>query len=182
LIVIRKVNIVMFQTDAKKTVLLIGSSGVLLLVAIAVVFLINAHFGLRPWNAGEIGLLWCFLIGCMVFPRALHRYRREKRRGERRIAWYRHSDLVLCLLGFVSGLLFILSLFQELVLSSDPHMLQIAPPRTVIGLDPFFLIIGTGGHVSALMMAAAIINFCWFVLALVLMIQVFKQRNLSVFR
>jgi hypothetical protein len=172
----------MFQIDAKKTVLLIGSSGALLLVSIAVLFLINAHFGLNPWNVGEIGLLWCFLIGCMVFPRALHHYRREKRRGERSIAWYRYPDLVLCLLGFVSGLLFLLSLIQEWILSSDPHILQIAPPRTVIGLDPFFSIIGSGGHVNALMIAAAIINLCWFVVALVLLIQVFKQRNVVVFR
>ena len=171
----------MLRTEVKKTIQLIGLSGALLFVSIVAVFLMNVRYAINPWNIGEIGLLWCFLIGCIASPRAFWHYRIEKRRGERRNAWYRYPDLVLCLLGLVSGLLVALSVIQNWILSSTHHPfdpgLEIAPPRSVIGLDPFLSFIGTNGHESALMIAAALTNLCWFVLALVLIVQVLKQKN-----
>jgi hypothetical protein len=172
-------------TAAKKKGLVVAQSGVLLLVSIVVVFFINVPYALNPWNIAEITLLWCFFISCIVFPKALWHYRTERRLGARN-AWYRYPDLVLCLLGLVSGMLITLSIIQNWILSSfhrpfDPG-LEFVPPRSVIGLDPFLSFIGTNGHVSALMLAAVLANLCWSIVVLVLIVQVLKQKNASMHR
>jgi hypothetical protein len=166
----------MSRTEVKNRVLLLGWGGALLLASIVVIFLTNTYFGSNPWSIGEIGLLWCFLASCVLL---LRHYRRGRRQGERRIAWYSHPDIVFCLLGIASGLLIALSDIQKwmFIRSGRTMEIDLVPPRSTIGLDPFLSLLGAGDHMTILMIAAIMINLCWFVLALVLIIQFLKQKS-----
>lgn len=175
----------MLQIEVKKILLLIGLGGILLCMSIAVISLINTHFWIHPFNVAEIVLFWFFLIGCVIFPNAFRRYQTERERRERKDAWYHYPGLIICLLGLLSGLLVTLSIIHTWILSSNRLPsdigLEAIPPRTMIGLDPFFSILGANGHFSTLMITAALLNLCWVVLALFLIAQVIKRMAIQMY-
>ena|SRR5258708_40197661 len=102
----------MFRVETRKVVLMIGLGVALLIICLAVVFVIDTHLSLDPWRDDDVEMLWFFLVGSIFFPGALRRYRAD-RRAERKVPWYRRPDLLLCLIGLVSGPVFALSLVQK---------------------------------------------------------------------
>lgn len=155
----------MVQVETRKVVLMIGLGVALLLVCIAVVFVIDVHFSLDPWGDGDVEMLWYFLVGSMFFPGALRRYR-AGRQAERKVPWYHRLDLILCLIGLVSGLVFAVSVVQKWVwsvLTSD-----IGPPHPLIV---------TEGHLRTLAITMTIIYLCWIAMVILLIYQALKQMK-----
>lgn len=149
----------MFLLNRRKRVLVIGLGVVLLLICVAIVFVIDTHFSLNPWSDGNVEALWYFLIGCILLPGALRRYR-AGRQGEQKVPWYRRLDLILCLIGLVFGLVFALSVVQKWVES--------------VLMSTNFPIISTG-DLTALAIAWIVITLCWVALVVLLFFQMFKQ-------
>jgi hypothetical protein len=102
----------MFRIDKRKRAFMIGLGVVILLICIAAVFVIDTHFSLDPWGDGDVEALWYFLVGSMLFPGALRRYR-VGRQAERKVRWYQRLDLLLCLIGLAFGLVFAESVAQK---------------------------------------------------------------------
>ena len=164
----------MFRVETRKVVLMICLGVALLLICIAVVFAIDVHFSLDPWSDGEVEMLWFFLVGSMVFPGALRRYR-AGRQAERKVPWYRRPELILCLIGLVSGLMFAVSVVQKWVWSVSTSNLGPSQPVIDLGLSQPLII--ANGHLNVLAIATATIDLCWFALVIVLIFQALKQNQ-----
>lgn len=166
----------MFGMRAKKVALLIGLIAVFLVVSMVVVNAIDTHYGgygIDVWHDRKLELLWLFLIGCLLFPNVFHRYRTLRRR-ERTIPWYRCLDLTLCLLALVSGLLFATIALQQWVIFLTPGTV----PGSDIGPTPFKMLLGTYqplmvgyNHVNSLTATIVLLDLCWLLLILFLLIQ-----------
>lgn len=173
---LRKEKILMFGMRAKKVALLIGLIAVFLVVSIAVVFAIDVHAHTVTWNDRRIELLWFFLVGCLFFPGVLHRYRTLRQR-ERNIPWYRRFDLTLCLLALVSGLLFAIIVIQELtveaIYASHRAVIDLGPGTMMIYIGSYQTngLFGSNNLVNALTIALIVLDLCWLLLALFLLIQ-----------
>lgn len=155
----------MSRIDKRKFVLLIGLGVALLLICLAVVFIIDAHFSLDPWGDGDVEALWYFLVGSIFFPGALRRYR-AGRQAERKVPWYHRLDLILCLQGLVFGLVFALSVVQKWVwsvLTSD-----IGPSHSPVFGE---------GSLIALAIAMTTVSLCWIALFILFIYQAIKQNK-----
>lgn len=148
----------MFRSDKKKIALMIGLGAALLGLCIAVVYVIDTHFSLNPWGDGDVEMLWYFVVGGIFFPGALRRYR-EGRQAEPKVPWYRHLDLILCLVGLVSGLAFILSVVQKWVESVLASAIVDQIYLTVLGL------------------ALVAVYTSWLALFILFIVQVIKQNK-----
>lgn len=166
----------MLGMRAKRVALLVGLAAVFLVISMVVVNAIDTHYGgygIDVWHDRKLELFWFFLVGCLFFPNVFHRYRVLRRR-ERTIPWYRRFDLTLCLIALVSGLLFATIAIQQWVI--------FLTPGTVLGSDigptPFKMLLGTYqplmvgyNHVNGLTATIVVLDLCWLLLALFLLIQ-----------
>lgn len=150
----------MVRVTTRSHILLIGLGVALMGICFGVVFVIDTHFSLDPWNDSDVEALWYFLVGCIFFPGALRRYR-AGRQGEPKVPWYHRLDLIGCLIGFAFGLEFILSGVRKWMwslLMNDMH-------------SP----IVNEGSLRALDMAILMVILCWIILVLFLFYQKIKQ-------
>ena len=150
----------MSRIDKRKFALMIGLGVALLLICLAVVFIIDAHFSLDPWGDSDVEALWCFLVGSLFFPGALRRYR-AGRQAERKVPWYHRLDLIACLIGLVLGLVFAESVVQKWF--------------------EFDLFHGTGSTSSPVFVALGIalitVSLCWITLVILFIYQALKQNK-----
>ncbi len=153
----------MFRVNTRSITQMIGLGMALLIICFAGVFVIDTHFSLDPWNDGDVGALWYFLVGCMFFPGALHRYQ-AGRQAERKVPWYHRLDLILCLIGLVFGLVFALSVVHKWVWSL--FMSDSGPSHSPAVSE---------ASLRALDIAVIIVNLCWIALVIVLFYQMIKQ-------
>ena len=155
----------MFRVETRKVVLMIGLGVALLIISLAVVFVIDTHLSLDPWRGGDVEMLWFFLVGSIFFPGALRRYRADRQAG-RKGPWYRRPDLLLCLIGLVSGLVFAVSVVQKwFVFVFIKGIGSTHPPVFAQGL------------LLALGMALFTVYLCWIALLTVLIYQAIKHNT-----
>lgn len=155
----------MFRIEKRKVPQIVGLMVVLIIISIAIVMVIDAHFALDPWGDGDVTMLWYFLMGSIFFPGALRRYR-VARQAEQKVSWYHRPDLILCLIGLVSGLIFALSVVQkwfEFVFINDT-----GSPHSVAFTEGFLL---------ALVIIRVVLYLCWIGLLIVLICYTINQSR-----
>jgi hypothetical protein len=132
---------------------------------LAVVFVIDTHLSLDPWRDGDVEMLWFFLVGSIFFLGALRRYRAD-RRAERKVSWYRRPDLLLCLIGLVSGSVFAVSLVQKWYVFVF-----------IKGIGSTHAPVFNKSLLLALGIALFTVYFCWTALLTVLIYQAIKRNT-----
>ncbi len=154
------------RSDKVKIVLIVVSVLLLLACCIVAVLIIDSRLSVNPGTGSDndVTFLFFFVLGCIFFPRAWHSYIVERRKKPT-VVWYQRLNLVLCLIGLVSGLLFGSSVLQKWTLFVSMNNIAQYQSSMLVG-DSWLLVI---------------VNFIaiivWVILLIVLVHQGVKRRK-----